>query len=546
MPRLSPLLLLLLAPRLSAACSTDEDCNLNGACASSACACVPPWRGADCGELDLLPARAPDGALYRRENVSSWCASTLRADDGVWHAVVAQMADNCGLNSWETNSQLVHVTSAAGPEGPYMNETLIREPFSHNPKLARAPDGTYLIFHIGCGDGTPVRMKNCSGGVSPLPPPPPPTRFINGAGCLAPLGGVFPAWASPFGGLSPLALATGAPCAGNASLWGVGAGGRLESAAWPGASLNVDCDSCAAGAVAKLLGDGGAAGAHAGATGGVNFTSAGGGLLQLVGCEGMCLSAGGAGAARPCGSREEPWAATQLHLVPCGAPEAQGWAMAPPARAAGGRAGAPGCGIQDTELLTSRSLDGPWAFETACGPNATGTHPFFPASVDNPAPLFFADGSVGVMFRSYTRASAPLHSSIGIARAPSWRGPWALPAVPIFPGLEEDPFWWHQASTGSYHALFHNMGGCGAVGCHAWSRDGLRWTLSATPAYNYTVAFAGGGATTFSRRERPQLVFDPDSGAPTHLINGVQLPAAQQPRGSQRDYTYSIIVPLRT
>ena len=90
------------------------------------------------------------------------------------------------------------------------------------------------------------------------------------------------------------------------------------------------------------------------------------------------------------------------------------------------------------------------------------------------------------------------------------------------------------------------MGGCSAVGCHAFSRDGWSWTLSATPAYNYTVAFVGGGTTTFGRRERPQLVFDPDSGAPTHLINGVQLPAAQQPRGSQRDYTYSIIVPLRT
>ena len=89
------------------------------------------------------------------------------------------------------------------------------------------------------------------------------------------------------------------------------------------------------------------------------------------------------------------------------------------------------------------------------------------------------------------------------------------------------------------------MGGCSAVGCHAFSRDGVAWTLSATPAYDYRVAFSDGSATTFSRRERPQLVFDPETGAPTHLINGVQLPRAAQPGDSQGDYTYSIIVPLR-
>lgn len=142
-------------------CSSDADCNLNGVCAASGvCACVAPWTGEDCGVLDFLPARAPDGALYRRENVSSWCASTLRDDAGVWHAVVAQMSDHCGLNSWQTNSQLVHVTSSSGPEGPYVNESLIRLPFSHNPKIARAPDGTFLIFHIGCGDNTTQRMGN--------------------------------------------------------------------------------------------------------------------------------------------------------------------------------------------------------------------------------------------------------------------------------------------------------------------------------------------------------------------------------------------------
>jgi hypothetical protein len=88
------------------------------------------------------------------------------------------------------------------------------------------------------------------------------------------------------------------------------------------------------------------------------------------------------------------------------------------------------------------------------------------------------------------------------------------------------------------------MGGCGNVGCHAFSRDSITWTLSGTPAYNFTVAFDDGTATTFSRRERPQLIFDPTSGVPVYLINGVQLPGSQQPKGGQSDYTYSIMVPL--
>jgi hypothetical protein len=149
------------------------------------------------------------------------------------------------------------------------------------------------------------------------------------------------------------------------------------------------------------------------------------------------------------------------------------------------------------------------------------------------------------MFRSYTRASAQYHSSIGIAYADSWKGPWTLPTEPIFPGLEEDPFFWYQNNTNSFHAIFHNMGGCKDVGCHAFSKDGLSWTLSKTPCYSYNVSFTDGKEKVFSRRERPQLVFDPATGAPTHLINGVQLPRDEQPKEGQQDYTYSIIVPLR-
>lgn len=85
------------------------------------------------------------------------------------------------------------------------------------------------------------------------------------------------------------------------------------------------------------------------------------------------------------------------------------------------------------------------------------------------------------------------------------------------------------------------MGGCADVGCHGYSADGVSWTLSATPAYGYGVELDDGSSMTLKRRERPQLVFDPASGRPTHLINGAEPP---QKRGGQEDFTYSIIVPL--
>ena len=89
MPR--PLLSLLAALfSVAAGCATPEDCSLNGECSSAGqCVCVAPWTGASCGLLDFLPARAPDGALYRRNGTSSWCASVLREEGGGWHAVVA-------------------------------------------------------------------------------------------------------------------------------------------------------------------------------------------------------------------------------------------------------------------------------------------------------------------------------------------------------------------------------------------------------------------------------------------------------------------------
>ena len=531
----------LLSPLLAAvlACQTPEDCSLNGACTPSGCTCVAPWVGAACGQLDFLPAPSAHlSALVLAPNASTWCASTLRDDStGAYHAIFSLFAGGCGLNSWVANSQLMHAT-ASSPTGPFAAATasLLRLPFAHNPKLTRAPDGTYLLFHIGCGDNRTHRYGPCAGGVTPNPPPPPALRFTRAGGCLAPAGGAFPAWVSPQGRpVSPLALVHGAPCNTSASGWLPDrANNRLYSAAWPTATAVLDCASCAAGTPATLTGP--SAAQWQGATGFVFNKSTG--AIEVAGCAGMCLSSGGAGALRPrCDSNaSEPWSPQQLHLVPCSQAEAQGWVEERGAQEGRG-APPPTCGGGFTELLSAPSLQGPWDFSTAFGPSVSGG---FPHSVDNPSPLFFPNGSALVMFRSYL----PYQSQIGVARGESWRGPWVLPPAPAFEGLAEDPYLWWQASTHSFHALLHGLGACGGVGCHAFSRDGWAWSVGSEPAYGLGVAFEDGSNVTFARRERPHLIVDAQ-GRATHLINGVELPHALQPPSGQRDASYSIVVPLR-
>ena len=155
----------------SAACTRDEDCSLNGVCdaASGACACDAEWVGDACHTLNLLPPRTlaaayPPPALAH--NTTSWGGSVLNVS-GTYHMYAAVMSNACGMTTWTTNSFIQHAVSNT-PEGPYEPREVVMPPFAHNPTALRAPDGTYLIYHIGCG--TPVGgappCTDCAGGKS--------------------------------------------------------------------------------------------------------------------------------------------------------------------------------------------------------------------------------------------------------------------------------------------------------------------------------------------------------------------------------------------
>ena len=98
---------------------------------------------------------------------STWGANIFPGDGGAWHMYAAEFENNCDISSWSPNSAIVHATSTTGPDGPYTRTDVAIRPFAHNPKVVRAPDGTWLMYTIG----TPVAvsdLKNCSMAVASL------------------------------------------------------------------------------------------------------------------------------------------------------------------------------------------------------------------------------------------------------------------------------------------------------------------------------------------------------------------------------------------
>ena len=60
---------------------------------------------------------------------------------------------------------------------------------------------------------------------------------------------------------------------------------------------------------------------------------------------------------------------------------------------------------------------------------------------------------------------------------------------------------------------------CNFISAHAFSRTGLGdWTLSPTEPFSFNLTYDDGTTGLLSTRERPKLVFDPQTAEPSHLI----------------------------
>jgi hypothetical protein len=91
---------------------------------------------------------------------------SVRDDEGSWHLFAAELINKCPLSTWKNNSRTVRGVGSS-PGGPFEIVQQIAPPFSHNPKILRAPDGTYVLYSIGSSlwNTTPVQCG--SGGFGP-------------------------------------------------------------------------------------------------------------------------------------------------------------------------------------------------------------------------------------------------------------------------------------------------------------------------------------------------------------------------------------------
>lgn len=160
-------------------CRGLADCSYNGRCdaGSGRCACKPNWTGPRCEQLKLEPVertrlgyRALDGS---GRNVSSWGAPVLWDEASqLWHGWASELREGCGINSWESNSQIVHLVSDS-PLGPFERRGVLWPAFAHEPDVTRAPNGTWVMLYSGYAlNASQLSALLCTGCADGTTPPP--------------------------------------------------------------------------------------------------------------------------------------------------------------------------------------------------------------------------------------------------------------------------------------------------------------------------------------------------------------------------------------
>ena len=162
-------------------CVSNGDCSHNGVCdaASGKCTCDAAWSGHRCGTLQLEPVD-PNALGYRPtsnvtgENVSSWGAPVHWDETtALWHGWASEMVAHCGINAWETNSQIVHIVSTSA-FGPFARKEVIHPAFAHEPAVERGPHGEWVMAYSSfplSATSVPTRKASqclaCANGTTP-------------------------------------------------------------------------------------------------------------------------------------------------------------------------------------------------------------------------------------------------------------------------------------------------------------------------------------------------------------------------------------------
>lgn len=162
----------------------------------------------------------------------------------------------------------------------------------------------------------------------------------------------------------------------------------------------------------------------------------------------------------------------------------------------------------------------------------------------NPSPAFHPNGTLfAAMRQNPCWQGYATREHIGLWRADGgWNGTWTLvdPDTPVYGWgngsqeacgdgcpSHEDPHLWIDGE-GGFHLLTHdqnNMAIHSVRGAYGWSADGVEWHLetpadSNVSAWETAVRWSNGSTAPLARRQRGSFIHDPQTGRPTHLLNG--------------------------
>lgn len=107
--------------------------------------------------------------------VSSWGGSVIYDQDTQqFHMWAAEMQEHCGIRVWLTNSAIRHATTSSLDE-PFEPQELVWPVFAHEPTVARAPSGEFVMFFTStCPNATyceiPCTGQICNGGINGTTP----------------------------------------------------------------------------------------------------------------------------------------------------------------------------------------------------------------------------------------------------------------------------------------------------------------------------------------------------------------------------------------
>ena len=109
--------------------------------------------------MSFKPVTFPQG-YGMAENVTTWGGGAI-FDGHQYHIYVSRMTNDCLLQTWGSNSRIDHGI-ADTVTGPYKFSDVAVNTWAHNAAPVTLADGSFAIFHIGSGTGSPTGGKNCT------------------------------------------------------------------------------------------------------------------------------------------------------------------------------------------------------------------------------------------------------------------------------------------------------------------------------------------------------------------------------------------------